>query len=153
MNTTTPAGEVIGTVTFAETSGPVTEHHTSYAADHRTYRVLPGVYEARLTREGTANAMVEFTVDIEVMTETLYSGVGGRNYAADRDDTVRTTTRTHSFYAFIAARLACQDTPELAGGAFRLAEGWSIVTTHSTFKPMPWENEGRHSTRHAFVKV
>lgn len=158
MNTTadaltvTPAegriNEVIGTVEFTEPSEPITEHHTYYAADYRTYTVLPGVYEARLTRESaTSQSYVTVTVDIEVTRSVLHSGFGGVNFAADTDEEVRRETKTYRPYAYEAARAASDFRPTLAGGAFRLADGWAVLTRHERFE------DGRHYTSNKFVKL
>jgi hypothetical protein len=160
MNTTTTApaipvtvpmgrlNEVIGTVEFAEASEPITEHHTYYAADYRTYTVLPGVYEVRLTREGaTSQDYVTVTVDIEVTRSVLHSGIGGVNYHTDTDETVRRETKTYRPYAYEAARAAADYRPKLAGGAFHLAEGWAVLTRHDRF------DNGDHYTSNKFVKL
>lgn len=152
--TATPAAgrinEVIGTVTFDEASEPITEHHTYYAADYRTYRVLPGTYEARLTREhATSQDYVTVTVDIEVTLAVLHDGIGGVNYKTHRDETVRRETKTYRPYAYEAARAASESlNPKLCGGAFRLTGGWAVLTRHEVF-----EHDGRHYTSNQFVKL
>lgn len=151
--TATPAAgrinEVIGTVTFAERSEPITENHTYYAADHRTYAILPGEYEVRLTREhATSQGYVSYTVDIEVTNETLHSGFGGVTFATDSDDTVRKETKTFRPYDYEVARVASESlSPKLRGGEFHLADGWAVLTRHERFE------DGRHYTSNKFVKL
>lgn len=151
--TATPAtgriNEAIGTVTFDEASEPITEHHTYYAADYRTYRILPGTYEARLTREhDTSQDYVTFTVDIEVTLSVLHDGIGGVNYKTHRDETVRRETKTFQPYAYEAARVASESlSPKLRGGEFHLADGWAVLTRHERFE------DGRHYTSNKFVKL
>ena len=148
------ADEAIGTVTFAEEIEDIREHHTSYAADHRTYRVLPGVYEARLTRRGDHATManVIVTVDIEVTNETLHSGVGGVNYHTDTDDTVRKSTKTYSFYEYLGAEAAMEKDPILAGGAFRLNPEWIVVVSHTVLPALATSPEKHHTVRQ-FAKL
>lgn len=148
---TVPEGrisEVIGTVEFAEASEPITEHHTYYAADYRTYTVLPGVYDVHLTRENaTSQAYVTITVDIEVTRSVLHSGFGGVNFATDEDETVRKETKTYRPYAYEAARAAADFRPKLVRGAFHLADGWAVLTRHERF------DNGDHYTSNKFVKL
>ena len=150
ITATEPKGhlnEVIGTVEFTEPSEPITEHHTYYAADYRTYTVLPGVYEARLTREhATSQAHVTVAVDIEVTCSVLHSGFGGVNFATDTDEEPRRETKTYRIYDYEAARAASDFRPKLAGGAFHLAEEWAVITCHKRF------DDGRHYTSNKFVK-
>lgn len=146
MNNTT-APEVIGTVTITEQSEPIREGHTYYAADHRTYTVLPGVYDVILASDRYSTPEVIVTLDIEITNETLYSGCGGLNFAADSDDTVRKSTKARRFYQYDAAKRAADRDPELAGGAFRLAAGWVAVTRHQTF------DNGNHYTSNEFMKL
>lgn len=149
---TTPGGytnEAIGTVTFAEASEPRTEHHTSYAADHRTFTVLPGTYEARLIRRGDAASQgyVTVTVDIEITETVLHNGFGGVNYSTERNTTPRKSTKTYQVYDYAAADAAGEREPVLIGGAFRLAPEWLVTTRHVTLY------DGRHHTSRKFAKL
>lgn len=149
---TTPTAyvnEVIGTVTITDQSDPIHENHTSYAADHRTFTVLPGTYTATLVCRGDAASQgyVIVTVDIEVTNETLYSGIGGVNYSSDSNDTVRKSTKTYQIYDYVAAEAAGAREPALAGGAFRLNPEWIVTTKHITF------SDGRHYTARSFAKI
>lgn len=151
--TATPAAgrlnEVIGTVTFTERSEPITENHTYYAADYRTYTILPGEYEVRLTREhATSQGHVSYTVDIEVTLSVLHDGIGGVNHKTHRDQTVRKETKTFRPYDYEAARVASEPrSPKLRGGELHLAEGWGVLTRHERFE------DGRHYTSNKFVKL
>jgi hypothetical protein len=156
-NITTPGAytdEVIGSVTFTERSEEISERHTYYAADYRTYHVLPGTYEARLTRRGDAatQANVIVTVDIEVTREVLHDGIGGVNYKTHTDDTVRQTTKTYSVYDYQAAAAAGEREPALVGGEFRLAPEWVVVTRH-TVLPALANSPERHYTSRDFAKI
>jgi hypothetical protein len=149
---TIPGGytnEVIGTVTVTEPSAPRTEHHTYYAADYRTYVILPGEYEARLVRRGdtVSQGYVAVTVDIKIIEETLHSGFAGVNFASERNDTVRKSTKTIEVYDYEAADRAGQREPSLAGGAFRLAPEWAVVTRHNIL------SNGEHYTSRKFAKI
>lgn len=141
--------EVIGTVTFAEASEPRAERHTSYAADSRTFTVLPGEYEARLVRRGDAasQAYVTVTVDIEITSETLHNGFAGVNYSTEHNDTVRKSTKTYQVYDYEAAAAVGEREPFLIGGAFRLAPEWLVTTRHVTLY------DGRHHTSRDFAKI
>lgn len=129
--------DVIGTVTIDEIGAPVTENHTSYAADHRTIRVLPGTYEMRLTR-GFDRASARYllvTVDIEVLTESVYSGFGGVNFAVDTNDEVRRATKTYQLYEYQGTEALSAGT-SLLGGFAQMADDWTIVTKHMQLSPL-----------------
>jgi len=142
--------ETIGTVTFTEQSEPRHENHTSYAADHQTYTILPGTYETQLVRRGDAasQAYVTVTVDIEITNETVHSGFGGVNFATDSNNTVRKSTKTYQIYDYEAARTATNPRPNLFdGGDFKLNPGWHVLTNHHTFK------DGHHYTSNKFAHL
>lgn len=128
--------DAIGTVTIDETGDEVTENHTSYAADHRTYRVLPGTYEMHLTRgfDAASSRYVLVTVDIEVLNDTTYSGFGGVNFASTVRENFR-TTKTFQLYDYQAAQALAQGTAFL-GGFAQLAEDWTVVTKHVQLRPL-----------------
>ncbi len=125
--------DVIGTVTIDEIGDEVTENHTSYAADHRTYRVLPGAYEIRLTGHPGAEQVV-VTVDVEVLNDTTYSGFGGVNYASTVRENFR-ATKTYQLYDYQAAEALTRGTAFL-GGFAQLAADWTVVTKHVQLSPL-----------------
>jgi hypothetical protein len=130
--------QTIGTVTIDKIGDEVTENHTSYAADHRTYRVLPGTYEMRLVgRPGSQEVIV--TVDVDVLNDTTYSGFGGVNYAS----TVREnfpSTKTYQVYDYQAAK-ALSDGTAFLGGFAQLGPDWTVVTKHVQLSPLSERDE------------
>lgn len=137
--------DVIGTVTIDETGEQVTENHTSYAADHRTYRVLPGEYEIRLTSD---QQTVVVTVDVEVLNDTTYSGFGGVNFASTARENFR-ATKTYQLYDYEAAKALSQGTAFL-GGFAQLAADWTVVTKHVQLRPLT-ERDTRSDRERVYV--
>lgn len=135
----------IGTVTIPNAGQPVTENHTRYAADHRTYTVQPGTYDVEYD-----GYWVLVTVRVIQTSETLVSRLL-QHSSAKIDNTVRNSTKTYQLYDYEVARHACTDRPLVAGGYFRLADDWAVRVTHSE---IPWGDDGpRHHTSRKLVHV
>jgi hypothetical protein len=140
-------GVKIGTLTITEAGEPVTENHTRYAADLRTYTVKPGTYDARLY-----DGSVYITVDVEQTSETLVSSLMGYS-KSNTDDTVRDGIKTYMPYDYELARVvATEDQPTYAGGAFHLDDGWTVQVKHHTFPARNGQPE-RHYTGRKFAKI
>jgi hypothetical protein len=143
------AGIKIGTLVVHEDGEWATENHTSYAADHRTYRVLAGTYDINYTPESTGYILVG--VDIEVSSESLYSGFGGVNYAVNTLDILRKSRKTFQLYAYGVAEQLSNST-DFLGGTAKLAEDWAIVVHHVTL-PASQRFEERTRISRKFVQV
>jgi len=142
--------DVIGTVIIAEAQEPVTENHTYYAADYRTYRVQPGTYEIQLTRD-SGSGWVLVTVDVEVDADVTFSGFGGVNFASN-DRGPHTSTKTYQLYDYSVARSLCEGTAFL-GGEAKLADDWAITVKHVTLKALRPEDEPRTHVSRKFTRV
>jgi len=124
--------KVIGHLTIERESDPITENHTYYAADHRTFTVQPGTYEIRLSGD-----WVLVTVDVMVTADVTYNGFGGVNYSSQDacEDGPREGTKTWQLYDYEVARTLSAGTA-LLGGEAKLAPGWQITITHTLLRPL-----------------
>lgn len=148
---------VIGTMTVPQISDRRTDHHTSYAADYRIYRVLPGTYDIVYDGVGYGPYGITVTADIAVEAEVTFSGLAGVNFAS-RDAGPHRSTRMFGWYGYAAAGA-------WVNGGFRitpdtvtvLAPGWKAAVAytnlHDRYAFQPGPGKQKVSVGHRFVPV
>lgn len=148
---------VIGTMTVTAVSEPRSENHTSYAADYRTFQVLPGVYDIVFDGVGYGPYSVKVTADIAVLKEVCFSGFGGVNFARHEAGPSQ-TTKTFGWYGYQAAGAYAHGRWGVTAETVTwLSPGWKAAVAYTNlhrrayFQPGP--GEMYVSVGHRFVPV